>query len=160
MRTKLREMKPNDMAAVHHLLREQNYRDKTSYSVPQVFDERGVRLSNIPLALVAVDVETEMIVQAHVWERTVEQMSFGIDAQATVCSMHEHPAVFHLLRERGYKDVHILVPIQRVKQMASGLDSILGMIDTGETLRHFYRLLDNAENDELRMWYREQGEKR
>lgn len=153
-------MRPNDVPAVMHCLREQNYRDGTSYTLPRVFDERGIRLPNIPLALVAVDVKTGLIVQGHVWQRTVEQMTFGIDPQATVCSMHEHPAVFHLLRERGYTDQHILVPAERVKDMAHGLDSILGMIDTGDTLRHFYRLLDPIENDELRNWYRDQKERR
>lgn len=153
-------MRPNDVPAVLHRLREQNYRDKTSYTLPRVFDERGVRLPNIPLALVAVDVETQMVEQGHVWIRTLEQMSFGISPEATVCSMHEHPAVFHLLRERGYTDLHILVPKERVGQMAHGLDSILKTIDTGETLRHFYRLLDPAENDELRNWYEKRGEKR
>lgn len=153
-------MRPNDVPAVQHRLREQNYRDKTSYTLPRVFDEHGVRLRSIPLALVAVDVETEMVEQGHVWIRTLEQMSFGISPEATVCSMHEHPAVFHLLRERGYTDLHILVPKERVGQMAHGLDSILKTIDTGETLRHFYRLLDPAENDELRNWYEKRGEKR
>jgi hypothetical protein len=151
-------MRPNDVPAVQHRLREQNYRDKTSYSLPKIFDESGQRLPSIVLALVAVDVKTGMVVQGHIWERTVEQMSFGTDPRATVCSMHEYPAVFHLLREKGYSDLHILVPTQRVKQMEHGLDSILGMTDTGEMLRHFYRLLDPAENDALRNWY--EGAKR
>jgi hypothetical protein len=153
-------MRPNDVPAVLQRLREQNRRDGTSYSMPQVFDERGVRLPGIPLALVAVDVDTGLVVQGHVWIRTLEQMSFGTNTQATVCSMHEHPAVFHLLRERGYRDLHILVPVERVPEMKHGLDSILKTIDTGETLKHFYRLLDPAENDGLRNWYKERGAKR
>lgn len=155
MRTQLREMRPNDIPAVLHRLREQNYRDGTSYSMPQVFDEQGARLPNIPLALVAVDVETGLVVQGHVWERTVEQMTFGISPEATVCSMHQHPAVFHLLRERGYTDLHILVPVERAADMEHGLDAILKMTDTSKTLKHFYRLLGTAENDELRNWYQE-----
>lgn len=158
MRTQLREMRPNDVPAVLHRLREQNRRDKTSYTMPQVFDERGMRLPNIPLALVAEDVDTGLVVQGHVWIRTLEQMSFGTNPQATVCSMHEHPAVFHLLRERGYTDLHILVPEERAPDMVHGLKAILKMADTG--LKHFYRLLDPAENDELRKWYEKRGETR
>lgn len=148
-------MRPNDVPAVLQRLREQNRRDGTSYTMPKVFDEKGVRLPNIPLALVAVDVETGLIVQGHVYATTIEGMTFGIDPHATVCSMKEHEAVFWLLRERGFKDLHILVPNERVKDLQHGLDSMLGMIDTGETLKHFYRLLDPAENDELRNWYQE-----
>jgi hypothetical protein len=148
-------MRPADVSAVLERLREQNERDGTSYRMPQVFDEHGQRLAKIPLALVAVDVETGEVVQGHVWERTVEQMTFGISPEATVCSMHESPAVFHLLRERGYDDLHILVPVERAAEMEHGLDSILKMTDTSATLRHFYRLLGTAENDALRNWYRE-----
>lgn len=159
MRTQLRQMRPNDIPAVQHRLREQNYRDGTSYTMPQVFDEKGNRLPGIPLAMVAVNVKTGLIEQGHVWQRTVEMMSFGISPEATVCSMREHAAVFYLLRERGYTDQHILVPAERVKDLADGLDSMLGMIDTSTTLRHFYRLLDPSENEELRQWYRIRGEK-
>ena len=150
-------MTPADVPAVLARLKEQNERDGTSYGMPAVFDESGKRRASIPLALVAVDVETNEVVQGHVWERTVEQMTFGISAEATVCSIHEHPEVFHLLRERGYTDLHIFVPTQRAPQMEHGLNSILGMTDTGETLRHFYRLLDPAENEQLRQWYKERG---
>jgi hypothetical protein len=143
-------MTPADVPAVLERLKEQNARDRTSYAMPVVFDTRGARLANIPLALVAVT-ETGEVRQGHVYEVTLEGMSFGIDPEATVCSMHEQEAVFFLLRERGYHDLHILVPRERVKQMRHGLKKILGMTDTG--LEHFYRLLDPAENAELQKFY-------
>lgn len=147
-------MRPADVPAVLERLREQNERDGTSYRMPQVFDERGVRLAGIPLALVAVDTETGEVVQGHIYETTLEQMSFGTDARATVCSIREQEAVFFLLRERGFSDIHILVPEQRAHNMQHGLEKTLKMSATG--MRHFYRRLDSMENEELRNWYREQ----
>lgn len=156
MKTKLREMRPSDVSKVEGLLREQNERDNTSYSMPRVFDSSGSRLPSIPLALVAVDEDTGEVVQGTVYEQTVEGMTFGINPKATVCSMHEHPAVFYLLRERGYKDLHILVPGKRVKQMKHGLETILEMSATG--LTHFYRMLDPEENAEVKKFYEQQKE--
>ena len=155
MKTHLREMKPSDVPAVKMRLREQNQRDGTSYSVPVIFDETGQRKPQIVLALVAVN-EFEEVVQGHVWEKTIEQMTFGIDRNATVCSMHEADAVLYLLRERGFHDLHILVPEQRVKQMQHGLEKIYGMSATG--LTHFYRMLDPEENKEVQKFYEQQKE--
>lgn len=152
MRTKLREMRPADVPKVLELAREQNERDGTSYPVPTIFDAYGRRLKNVPLALVAAAEETGEVRQGHIWEDTVEHMVFGTDREATVCSMHEQESVSYLLRQRGFRDWHILVPPERVKQMGHGLQAILGMSDTG--LRHFYRLLDPIENESVREFYR------
>ena len=152
MKTRLREMTPADVPAVQERCQQQNERDGTSYSVPVVFDEMGKRRPNIVLALVAVNILGEVI-QGHIWERTVEQMCFGIDAEATVCSMHESDSVLYLLRERGFSDLHILVPAERVAQMQHGLEKIYGMSATGMT--HFYRLLNSAENAELQKFYQD-----
>lgn len=151
MKTHLRELSPADMPAVEELCREQNERDGTSYGVPTLFDAYGQRLQRIPLALAAVTNGGE-IRQAHAWEVTLEQMTFGIDREATVCSMHEQQYFTYLLRERGYRDMHTFVPSRRVKQMKHGLEKIFGMTDTG--LRHFYRLLDNEENEALQKFHK------
>lgn len=151
MRTKLREMLPADVPAVLELLKVQNERDHTSYGMSQVFDERGSRLPNIPLALVAVDEETGEVVQGHVFESTVEQTSYGVSARATVCSMEEQDAVLYMLRNRGFRDMHIFVPEVRAKDMQHGLERIYGMIGTG--MRHFYRLLEPEENAALQKFY-------
>ena len=154
MRTRLREMTPADVPAVEEKLREQNERDGTSYSLPQVFDERGARLPNIPLALVAVDLETDAVVQGHLWEITLEQTCYGVNPAATVSSMHEQDAVLYLLRQRGFRDQHMFIPAQRVKQMQHGLEKIYGMSATGMT--HFYRMLDPQENAALQEFYEKQ----
>jgi hypothetical protein len=146
-------MIPADVPAVLDLLREQNDRDGTSYGVAQVFDARGNRMPNIPLALVAEDIDTGQVVQAHVWERTLEHTVFGISAEATVCAMREQAAMWYLLRQKGYRDEHILVPVQCVPLMAHSLGVVARMNSTEGLLEHFYRLLDPVENDELRKWY-------
>ncbi len=155
MRTRLREMIPADLPAIEKLLKVQNERDGTSYGLPQVFDAKGNRVSRVPLALVAVGVENGEVRQAHIYEQTVEQLTIGTDREATVCSMHEQEAVFWLLRQRGYQDLHIFVPKERAPQMQHGLESIMGMNCTEEIVTHFYRMLDPAENGELREWYKQ-----
>jgi hypothetical protein len=158
VRTRLRELTPADIPVLEEKLREQNDRDGTSYSLPQIFDERGRRLGRIPLALAAVDVETGEVAQGHVWETTLEQMTFGADAEATVCSLHELEAIAFVLRERGYRDFHTLVPPASVAQMEHGLEKIGRMSKTGMT--HFYRLLDPAENQATRDFYEQQKQQK
>lgn len=153
MKTRLRQMEPSDVANVSDLCREQNKRDGTSYGVPRIFGADGRRLRSVELALVAESGPGE-VAQAHVWINTLEQLSFGIDPKATVCSMHEQDAVLYLLRQRGYTDFHILVPPNRAPDMQHGLERIYGMSATG--MVHFYRLLDPLDNDELRAFYQNQ----
>ncbi len=155
MKTRLREMTREDIPVLQDKLREQNERDGTSYQLPEIFDVRGHRLSRIPLALVAVDIETGEVRQGHVFEQTLEQTTYGMDAEATVCSMHEQGAVMFLLRERGYRDLHLFLP-SSAPQMEHGLDHIYRMSATG--MRHFYRMLDPAENEAMREFYRETTE--
>lgn len=153
MKTTLREMKPQDVPAVLARLREQNERDGTSYPMPRVFDANGVRLAGIPLALVAVD-EAGAVVQGCVTQRTCEMMIFGTNPDATKSSLEEQQAVFYILRQRGYEDVHVLVPEQIAARLCVklGEDLGMGMMGTGEQLRHYYRRLDPAENDALLNW--------
>jgi hypothetical protein len=156
MKTTLREMRPSDVPAIEELLKEQNQRDKTDFPLPLLFDAQGRRMPRIPLALSAVSSSGE-IIQGHVFEQTLEQMAIGIDSEATVCSMHEQAAVYYLLRERGFHDVHLFVPKVRLKQMQHGLDHILRMKPTGNSLKHFYRLLDPEQNELMRKWYEDRG---
>jgi len=129
-------MQPGDVPALLDRLAEQNARDGTSYRLPQVFDGGGARLSRVPLALVAVDAAGK-VAQGHIYERTVEQMSFGISAAATLSSIREQDAVFYLLRARGYTDLHMLVPEERAAGLGRGLDELLRMTPTAGRLRHF-----------------------
>ena len=156
MRTRLREMIPADVPAVLERLEEQNARDGTSYFMPQVFDKQGQRMPTIALALVAVNEETGQVEQGLTVERTCALMLFGINARATVCSMHESDAIWFLLRQRGLRDVHILVPLERAEDMQHGLETIIGMSATG--LKHFYRLLDPRDNAEMQKFYESRKE--
>lgn len=151
-------MVPADVPILLDKLREQNERDGTSYSLPAVFDDAGRRLARIPLALVAADLETDIAVQGHIWETTVEHLAVGVEPGATVSSIREQEAVWYLLRQRGFRDEHMLIPHTSAPLMENGLAKMLGMIDTGKVLKHFYRLLDPAENAELQDWYRKQEE--
>jgi hypothetical protein len=152
MKTRLREMVPADVPILKKKLYEQNGRDGTSYGFPQVFDANGKRMPDIVLALTAEGIETGEVVQGHVYERTIEHSCYGVDPEATLCSMREQDAVFYLLRQRGFKDFHIFVPPGVVGQLESGLDRILGMSKTG--MCDFYRRLDADENEIVRQWYR------
>lgn len=154
-KTRLREMTPGDIPILEEKLREQNERDGTSYHLPQIFDAHGKRLSRIPLALAAVDLRSGEVRQGHVFEQTLEQTTYGMDSEATVCSMHEQGAVMFLLRERGYRDLHLFVPAS-APEMEHGLKHIYRMSKTGFT--HFYRLLDPAENEALRAFYGKERE--
>lgn len=159
MKTRLREMVPADIPILEERLKEQNERDGTSYFLPMVFDGEGTRLRRIPLALTAIDTETGEVIQGHIWEMTLEHMAFGVSPGATISSMAEQDAVWYLLRQRGFRDEHMLVPVNVAPRMEKTLQRTLGMIDTGEMLKHFYRLLDPAENAGLERWYQEQEEK-
>lgn len=151
-------MTPADVPLVQRLLVEQNERDGTSYGLPVLFDAQGRRLQRIPLALVAEDEHTHRVEQATVWEQTLEMTSYGTNPRATACTMREQGGFIHLLRERGYRDMHTFVPMERVEQIGGGLDRILKMKGTG--LTHFYRMLDPEENERLRQWYEAQEIKR
>jgi hypothetical protein len=151
-------MRPGDLPVLADLLREQNGRDATSYAMPAVFDAEGKLLPRIAMALVAVD-EDGRVLQGHVWEKTVEHTVYGMSARATACSIREQEAVFYLLRKRGYEDEHVLVPRVRVGAMRHGLEHLLGLSTTDGELEHFYRRLDADENEDLRRWYSERGER-
>ncbi len=152
MKIRLREMQPEDVPVVLQRLKEQNERDGTKYAMQPVFDADGHRRPNIPLALVAVD-ETDNVLQGHVWERTLEHTIFGTDARASACAMHEQAAIAWMLRQKGYRDQHLFVMMPHVKALGHELDTVVGMKRTDGVMVHFYRLLDPAENEELRTWY-------
>lgn len=152
MKTRLREMTVQDVPAVIGLVAEQNLRDGTSYGLPEIFLEDGRRNPRIVLALVAVD-EREKVQQCHIWIKTLEQMSFGINPRATVSSADEQAAFLFLLREKGYEDFHTFLPVERVEQMRHWLERRYGLSQTG--LAHFYRVIDTEENFAVQRYYEE-----
>lgn len=113
----MRHMHPSDVARVEHLARVQNRRDGTSYPVPQVFDESGKQIDNAPLALVVTNDENE-IVQAHVFQRTIEMCSFGGSQESLEFSLETIDQVCYLLSRKGYTDMHVQVPLQKHRKLS------------------------------------------
>jgi hypothetical protein len=141
---RVRMMEPRDLPAAWKLCAAQNRRDKTSYPFPPVFDLNessstfGQQLPNVLLALV-----TEVngrVRQAHVWLRTVEEMSFGGGKEEMEFSGAHIPMALDLLRRKGLDDVHILVPHIRVSGLSKMLESNQ-FIRIDHRLAHFFRML-------------------
>jgi hypothetical protein len=147
---------PADLDQAARLLAEQNERDGTSYGMPQIFDATGKKMPGIVLALAAADRLSERVVQVHLWEATLEQTSYGIAARGTVVSAEEQMAVWWALRQRGFHDQHLLVPKARADELEKGLTERLRMIRLDRHMSCFYRLLDPAENEQLRDFYEKQ----
>jgi hypothetical protein len=140
----VRQMEPRDLPAIWKAAAAQNRRDGTSYPVPPIFDldenspRHGKLMPNVALALV-----TEVngrVRQGHVWLRTVEEMSFGGDAEAWKFSGAHIPLAHALLRERGYDDVHVLVPKARANALQKML-AAAGLQRIDQRLAHFFRML-------------------
>ena len=145
MRSRMRQMTPADIERIAELAAEQNERDGTEYPLPQVFvpelsDASLCRQSvHVPLALV-----TEIngrVEQGHLFLRTLEMMSFGTNRRATAASIRDRAAVFYLLRQKGYQDLHIQVPKVKVANMEHSLAEAMGMARDDDRLVHFYREL-------------------
>lgn len=136
----MRRMRPRDLPAVWRHCQAQNRRDGTSYGVPEVFDRDGKLLPNIALALVTVD-KKGRVRGAHIFERTLEMMSFGGGAAATGAAVDEFPEVFYELRALGYQDLHIQVPKTHVAELEAELTERMGMARDDDRLAHFYREL-------------------
>lgn len=140
----VRMMEPRDLPAAWKLCAAQNRRDKTSYPFPPVFDLNdqsptfGKLLPNVIRALV-----TEVngrVRQAHVWLRTVEEMSFGGGREDMAFSAAHIPLVLDLLRSLGYDDVHVLVPRVRTGDLTAMLNAH-GLYRIDHRLAHFFRML-------------------
>lgn len=145
MNFRIREMTPFDLPQVEEKARQQNERDGTTYPVPEIFQPDlstpgGWQLAeNVPLALVSeINGRVE---QAHVYLRTVEQMSFGTNRRATALSLRQAAAAFYLLKQKGYQDLHVLVPKQRTEAMKHRLAEAMGLERDDDRLAHFYREL-------------------
>lgn len=108
---KLRQVRlarPSDQNAITRLKDEQNQRDGTCYPAPRLFADDGSPSPNIALALVME--EDGQVVQAAVFEKTVEMMLFGTDPKATARMRREIEFADYLLGEQGIASAHCLVP--------------------------------------------------
>lgn len=135
-----RELEPRDLERVWRHCAAQNRRDGTSYGVPRIFDEKGRLLPDVPLALAAID-SRGRVASAHVFERTLEYMSFGGGEQALTAVLDEAPGIFYELRRLGYRDLHILPPHRHLGALEATLKNRMGMHRLDGYLAHFYRKL-------------------
>jgi hypothetical protein len=135
-----RELTPHDLPAVYRHCAAQNRRDGTRYGVPRIWDADGKQLIDIPLALAAVDGRGR-VASAHVFERTLEYMSFGGGEAALEAVLDEAPAIFHRLRRMGYRDLHILPPLAHLRALEAVLKDRMTMARIDTYLGHFYREL-------------------
>jgi hypothetical protein len=149
-RRTLRMMEPRDVPALIRITAAQNRRDHTSYPFPNVFEMEGPRIgqmkANVLLALV-----TEVngrVRQGHVWLRTVEQMDFGGGREDTEFAIQHMPAVFDVLKRRGYEDVHVFVPRRRLWDFETILED-QGLTRQDPRLAHFFTSLNAAESEAL-----------
>lgn len=140
----VRRMEPRDLPGIWKAAAAQNRRDGTSYPVPPIFDldptspRHGQLMPNVALALVTeVDGRVR---QGHVWLRTLEEMSFGGDAEAWEFSGKHIPLAHALLREQGYDDVHVLVPKPRARGLKRMLEAA-GLRRIDHRLAHFFKML-------------------
>lgn len=135
-----RELRPQDLKTVWKHCAAQNRRDGTNYGVPRIWGADGKQLPDVPLALAAVDGRGR-VASAHVFERTLEYMSFGGGEAALDAVLDEAPAIFYKLRSMGYRDLHILPPLAHLRALDAVLRDRMGMNRLDGYLGHFYREL-------------------
>lgn len=140
----VRMMEPRDLPRVLQAAAAQNRRDGTSYPVPPIFDldeqspRFGQLVPNVALALVTeVDGRVR---QGHVWLRTLEEMSFGGGRDVMEFSSHHIQMALALLKQKGYDDVHQLIPHARVDDLTEMLERE-GFARIDRRLAHFFRML-------------------
>lgn len=138
----MRHLEPRDMMRVIELGDIQNERDGTEYPVPIIYDLTGKLVENIPLALVT-EYKGE-VVQAQVFQRTVEMLLYGGDKAATDFSKNEMGRASWLLKARGFTGVHCFAPQTLARHMARPLRQA-GFNRFDPVLAHFYRSLSDGQ---------------
>jgi hypothetical protein len=131
---------PEDQGAVDHLCRQQNQRDGTDYAPPRLYvvGEDGLD-PNPNVALGFKVVRNGRIVQAHVFERSLELMTFGSDPRAMALSLKELPAAIVLLKRQKYEGFHTRIGRGFLDQWERSLVDRLRIKQDDQRLAHFYR---------------------
>ena len=135
--TEVQNITPADVPEVWALCNRDNERWGTDYMVPRLFGDDDMLLENIPLALKVVD--RGRIVQAHIFERQVELLTFGADARGTALSLPGLLFAERVLEQMGYRGFHALVPLARVRQWGRAVGQRLNMERDDGRVAHFYR---------------------
>lgn len=134
-----------DQEAIDDLCRIQNRRDGTDYAPPRIFSADWGDLEapkwrqnpNVPMALKVV--RDGRLVQAHVFERSLELLTFGDDRRATARSLDELPATLYLLDRQGYEGFHVRVGHGFLAQWERSLRERLRMQRNDDRVAHYYR---------------------
>lgn len=142
MKRTVRMMEPRDLPRIWRAAAAQNRRDGTNYPVPPIFDldpqspRHGQLLPSVALALTTeVNGRVRM---GHVFLRTVEEMSFGGGKEEMEFSGAHIPLALEILRDKGYRELHVLVPKNRTR----GLRRLLtakGMRRIDRRFAHWFR---------------------
>lgn len=135
--TEVQNITPADVPEVWALCNRDNEKYGTDFAVPRLFDEDDVLLPNIPLALKVLD--RGRIVQAHIFERQVELLTYGAGARGTALSLPGLLCAERFLEQMGYGGFHALVPLARVRQWDRAVGQRLNMERDDGRVAHFYR---------------------
>ena len=135
--TEVQNIAPADVPELWALCNRDNERWGTDYAVPRLFSEDDELLPNIPLALKVVD--RGRIVQAHVFERQLELLTYGADPRATALSLPALLFAEKLLERLGYRGFHALVARGRIRQFDQAVAQRLNMERDDGRVAHFYR---------------------
>lgn len=115
-KTTLRLAQPKDIPLLLRKIHEQNERDGTSYPLPDIFDEDGRQMDNIPLAYV-IERGDEVFGGVIFESKGVEMMLVGCSPRVTLTVGDCAPGVLYTLRAMGFKWIRSLVTKSVVKQL-------------------------------------------
>ena len=121
-RTILRLAQPKDIPVLLRKIHEQNERDGTSYPLPDIFDEDGRQMDNIPLAYV-IERGNEVFGGIVFESKGVEMMLVGCNPRVTLTVGDCAPGILYTLRAMGLRSItcHVTKPI--VKQVKGAMKS-------------------------------------
>jgi hypothetical protein len=115
-KTTLRLAQPKDIPVLLRKIHEQNERDGTHYPLPDIFDEDGRQMDNIPLAYV-IERGDEVFGGVIFESKGVEMMLVGCSPRVTLTVGDCAPGILYTLRAMGFKWIRSLVTKSVVKQL-------------------------------------------
>ena len=115
-KTTLRLVQPKDIPVLLRKIHEQNERDGTHYPLPDIFDEDGRQMDNIPLAYV-IERGDEVFGGVIFESKGVEMMLVGCSPRVTLTVGDCAPGILYTLRAMGFKWIRSLVTKSVVKQL-------------------------------------------
>jgi hypothetical protein len=135
--TTLRLIQPKDIPILLHKQAEQNLRDKTHYPLPEIFDEDGRQMENIPLAYV-VERDDEVFGGIIFESKGVEMMLVGCSPRVTLTIGKHAPGVLYTLKALGFNWIKCHVTRSIMKQV-KGYMKEAGFKRLSEKFASFFR---------------------